>query len=231
VTNRDDYVRTAILRAALRAQPVTPESLAAATGLSEKDITAALATLHETGAIYLRDEAVIAAYPFSLVPTPHRVTIAGVTVYANCAVDALAVPPMVDEPVPVSSLCGYCGDHVTVTMQGDRVLESQPAAPVVFYPDKDCCAPGPAVLTRCPHIRFFCGRDHAARWQEVHPELRGTVLGLADAAAFAGRHFDKAIRAVRGGAEDHLSRRTGFPGRDGVLDAPLRRSLIGRSSA
>ena len=198
VTNPDGRVRTAILRTALRARPVTPESLAATTGLTREDIKAALATLHEAGAIYLRGEAIVAAYPFSLVPTPHRVTIAGVTAYANCAVDALAVPPMADGPTYVSSACGHCGIPITVTMRGDRIVESQPAAPVIFYPEKDCCASGPAVLTRCPYIQFFCGRDHAARWQETRPELHGTVLGLADAAAFASRHFDKAIRAVRG---------------------------------
>ncbi len=217
MANWRDRVRTAILRAALSARPVTLEALAAAAEVSPEDLKAALAALHETGAIYLRDETVIAAYPFSLVPTPHHVTIAGVTAYANCAVDALAVSPMADGPAHVSSACGHCGVPVTLTMMGDRILESQPAAPVVFYPDKDCCAPGPAVLTRCPHIQFFCGRDHAARWQEARPELRGTVLGLANAAAFASRHFDKVIRAVRGEAEEHHSRHSRLTGRDDAL--------------
>jgi alkylmercury lyase-like protein len=198
MTNPGDRVETAILRYARWAQPVTAESLAAATGLALEDVRAALAGLHETGAIYLRDGAVLAAYPFSMVPTANRISIAGLTVYANCAVDALAVPPMTDEPANISSMCGHCGGFVTVTMRRDRILHAQPAAPVVFYPDKDCCSPGPAVLTRCPHIQFFCGRDHAAGWQEAYPDLRGALLDLADATAFAGRHFAAAIRAVRG---------------------------------
>jgi hypothetical protein len=82
-------------------------------------------------------------------------------------------------------------------MRNDLILESQPAALVVFYPDKDCCAPGPAVLTRCPLIQFFCDRDHARQWQGGHPQRRGTVLEVADAAAFASQHFAAAIRAVR----------------------------------
>jgi Alkylmercury lyase len=197
MTNRDDRVRTAILRHALHAQPVTLESLAVATRLAPEDVKAALAALHETGAIYLRDGAVVAAYPFSLLPTQHRVTVAGVPAYANCALDALAVPPMADEPAHVSSTCGHCGAPVTVTMRGERILASRPGAPVVFYLDKDCCAPGPAVLTRCPHIQFFCDRDHARQWQEAHPEHRGNVLDTSDAAAFASQHFAAAIRAVR----------------------------------
>jgi mercuric reductase len=197
MTNQDERVWTAILRHALHAQPVTLESLAAATGLTPGDVATALVALHETGAIYLRDRAVIAAYPFSLVPTRHGVAIAGASAYANCAVDALAVPPMVDEPARVSSTCGHCGAPVAVTMRGDRILETQPQAPVIFYLDTDCCAPGPAVLTRCPHIQFFCDRVHAGRWQEAHPEHRGTVLDVADAAAFASQHFSAAVRAVR----------------------------------
>ena len=125
MTNRDDRVRTAILRSALHAQPVTLKSLAAATRLTPGDVKAALATLHEAGAIFLRDGAVIAAYPFSLVPTLHRVTIAGVTAFANCAVDALAVPPMANEPAHISSTCGRCGVPVTAMMRSDRILESQ----------------------------------------------------------------------------------------------------------
>ncbi len=197
MTSRDERVRTAILRHALHAQRVTLGSLAAATRLTTEDVKTALGALHEAGMIYLRDGAVVAAYPFSLVPTPHRVTIAGVTAYANCAVDALAVPPMADEPAHVSSTCGHCGVPLTVTMRGDRILETHPAALVVFYLDRDCCAPGPAVLTRCPHIQFFCDRGHAGQWQEAHPEHRGTILAVADAAIFASQHFAAAIRAVR----------------------------------
>ena len=205
MANRDDRVRTVILRTALRARPMTSESLAVSTECTLEDLNAALGALHDAGTIYLRDGAVVAAYPFSLVPTAHRVSIADVTVYANCAVDALAVPPMVDEPAQISSACGYCGVPVTVTMQGDRVLESRPVAPMVFYPDRECCAPGPAVVTRCPHIQFFCTHDHAARWQDAHAGLRGVTFGLADAAVFARRHFERTIRAVRGEAEDRRS--------------------------
>lgn len=192
-----DPVRTAIWLHALHGRPVTIPSLAQATGRPPGEVAAALTALHEAGAVYVRDGAIIAAYPFSIPPTAHRVIIGELTVYANCAVDALAVPPMVDEAAEIASPCGRCGGPVTVAMHGDRVLGSRPAAPAVFYVGKECCAAGPAVLTRCPHIQFFCGRDHVAQWLNVHPELRGAVYDLAAAAAFASRHFSEAIRAVR----------------------------------
>jgi alkylmercury lyase len=192
-----DNVRVAVIVQALRGRPATTQALAAATGMRPDDVAAALSALHETGALYLRDGSVIAAYPLSFVPTAHRVTVGGETIYANCAVDALAVPPMVDELSEIASVCGHCGTAITVAMRGERVLRFEPAAPVVFYPERECCAPGPSVLTRCPHIQFFCGREHALRWQEDHPELRGAVLDLAAAAAFSREHFAATIGAVR----------------------------------
>ena len=206
MTTGVDAVRTAVLAHALHGRPVTIPSLAAATGMPRGEVAAALAALDETGAVYLRDGTIIAAYPFSLVPTAHRIAIGEAMVYANCAVDALAIPPMADEPAQIVSACGHCGAAVTVTMHGGRVLGSRPATPVVFYVERDCCAVGPAVLTRCPHIQFFCDRDHAARWQASHPELRGTVFDLASAAAFSSEHFSKAIRAVRESADRSLPR-------------------------
>src|SRR5579864_5386153 len=176
VTDRESRVRTAILRRALLGRDAAGPALAEAAGLSPADVGAALTALHDAGAVYLREGHVVAAYPLSFVPTVHRVALAGVTVYANCAIDALAVPPMVDEEAEITSECGHCRVPIVVTMRGSRILGSDPAAPVVFYLAKECRVPGPAVLTRCPHIQFFCGRDHAARWQRAHQEHRGSVF-------------------------------------------------------
>ena len=197
MTDRESRIRTALLRGALRGRDAAGPALAEATGLSPADVSAALNALHDAGAVYLRDRDVVAVYPLSFVPTGHRVTIGGTAVYANCAIDALAVPPMRDTVARVTSACGYCGGPIDVRMQGHRVLGSEPAAPMVFHLAKDCCAPGPAVLTRCPHIQFFCGGDHAARWQQAHPEHRGTLFDLAGAATYAHRHFAEIIDAVR----------------------------------
>ena len=193
-----DRVRRVTLERLLRGEPVNLTSLSASTGLAEADVEAALAALHAAGAVYQVDGAFVAAYPLSGVPTRHRLSIGATTAYANCAIDALAVPFMVDELVSIASDCAECVAAITVRMRGERVLAAAPESMVVFYVARDCCEAGPAVLTRCPHINFFCSPEHASRWLVAHPERSGPVLGLPEAIARARERFDQTIWLIRG---------------------------------
>jgi len=197
-TSRDVRVLAAVLAQMLRGQRVSAASVHAASELAPRETETALARLDAAGVLYLVDGMVQAAYPFSGVPTRHRLNVGGATAYANCAIDALAVPFMVDGPVRIESACAQCGEPVRVQMSAERVVEVRPAVPVVVYVAGDCCEPGPAVLTRCPSINFFCGDEHASRWQAAHPELRGRVLPLAEAIAWSRERFALIIRLVRG---------------------------------
>ncbi len=197
--SQDARVLAAVLRRLLRGGTVSPASLDPGTGFTQAEAEVALARLEAAGALYMADGAVRAAYPLSGVPTRHRLEMGGTTAYANCAMDALGVPSMVDRPVSVESACAQWGEPVLVRMSGDRVLAARPAAPVVLYVAPECCEPGPAILTRCPYINFFCGDEHAARWQAAHPERPGRVLPLAEAVTQARERFAFVSRLVRGG--------------------------------
>ena len=83
MTSQEIQVRVAGLRHALHARPVSPESLGTATGLTTSEVHAALAALHEAGAIYLADGTIRVAYPFSFKPTVHRVPVGGATLYVD----------------------------------------------------------------------------------------------------------------------------------------------------
>jgi hypothetical protein len=169
------------------------------TGLTPAEVEAALIRLHAAGALYLADGMIKAAYPLSGVPTRHRLTIGRTTAYANCALDALAAPFMVNEPVRIESECAHCGRSVTVQMRGDQVAAAEPAAPMVFcVAAGDCGEAGPAVLTRCPYINFVCGAEHAAGWQTAHAERPGRALQLTEAITLARERFDGVIRLLRG---------------------------------
>lgn len=197
----ENTVREAVLRRLLRGEPVDPPSLAAEIRFSTPAVAQALAALSASGAIYLADGAVTAAYPLSAVPTEHRVRLDGATVYACCAIDALAVPAMANRAGTITSPCAHCSTGFTVALREDRVLSSEPESPVVFHVGRDCCEAGPAVLTRCPHINFFCGTDHLNRWRSAHPALAGDVLTLAQAVRRAREIFGPTIDLVRGAGD------------------------------
>jgi hypothetical protein len=194
-----DRVWRAVLTRLLFRSPVDTASLSVTTGLPEAAVEEALAVLSDAGVIHQAGGIVVAAYPLSGVPTRHRLHVGGTTTYACCAIDALAIPFLVDGPVDLATECAECDESITVRMDGERVLAVAPESPIVFYVERGCCETGPAVITRCPHINFFCGAGHASRWLADHRELRGPLLGVPQAIAAARQQFDRAIRLVREG--------------------------------
>jgi hypothetical protein len=198
VTSLELRVRKAALRRLLCGEPADLAALSTSTRLHPHEVAQALSRLSELGAIHVGDGVLIAAYPLSGVATRHRVRRNGTIIYANCALDALVVPFMVDEIVSIESDCAHCGQATTVQMSSDRVLAAHPGSLVVFHVARDCCEAGPAVLTRCPHINFFCGTDHADRWLAGNPGRLGDVLSLSQAVARARERFASTISLVRG---------------------------------
>jgi len=197
MTTLEVRVRKALLRRLLQGEPADLASLSASARLRAEEVAQALAKLNETGAIHVVDGALTAAYPLSRVPTRHRIRRDGMIIYANCAIDALAVPFMVDEIVSIESDCAHCGETMTMQLNGDRVLAALPVSLVVFHVARDCCEAGPAILTRCPYINFFCGTDHADRWRVDNLGWWGDVLSLPQAIARARERFASTISLVR----------------------------------
>lgn len=197
-SGRESRVLGALLKRALRGEPVHPRAVGVTTGFPPQEVEDAVAALEAAGALYQRDGRLVALYPLSLVPTRHRVLVGSATVFANCAVDALAVPLLVEDPVTVESSCALCGAPVSVRMRGDEIVEAQPEAVVVYVVAEEGGEPGPPVLTRCPHINFFCAPAHATAWQGSHPDRPGRVLTVAEAARRAQERFAPVARAVRG---------------------------------
>jgi hypothetical protein len=150
---------------------------------------AALAELDRADLIVLdpRDE-VLAAYPFSAAPTPHRLTVAtGTSVHAMCAIDALGVSAMLGQPVTVTSAEPDSGQQVTVQVDGDQASWQPPTALVLAAATDDCCAP--SAQRTCGYINFFTTDAAALAWADDHPELSWTLLDQPQALANAVAEF------------------------------------------
>jgi hypothetical protein len=194
VTSQDTRVLAAVLKRLLRGERVSPASLSLGTGLTAGEAEAALTRLDAAGTLYMADGIVRAAYPLSGIPTRHR----GATAYANCAIDALAVSLMVDEPVHIESECAHCGGPITVQMSGDRVLAPSrrrpwsctwPRATVAKQARR--CSPGALTSTSSARTTTRPGG-------RPHPERPGNLLPLAEAITWSRERFALVIRLVRG---------------------------------
>jgi Alkylmercury lyase len=124
---------------------------------------------------------ITAAYPFSAVPTRHRVRISGeAAVFAMCAIDALGISAMTDRPVVIESADPSTGAPVTVHVDG-ATSAWDPATAVVYVGRSGGKSGGPSASVCCGSINFFATPAAAAAWAAFHPEISGGILGQARA--------------------------------------------------
>jgi Alkylmercury lyase len=165
--------------------PADLEAAAAGSGRTVADVLGELAvedflTLDQAGRIR-------AAYPFSAVPTRHRVQIADtVAAWSMCAIDALGIPAMLDTDVVTSSTDPVSGDPVTVATDG-ATTRWEPAGAVVFVGQRP--GGGPAATACCDALNFFTGEATARAWITEHPDIPGRVVDQAQAADIAAQTF------------------------------------------
>ncbi|MFQ5684679.1 MAG: alkylmercury lyase family protein, partial [Candidatus Binatia bacterium] len=136
---------------------------------------------------------VLAAYPFSSTPTPHRVRLMGREVFALCAVDALGIPAMLRETAEISSRCAHCHTQVEVAVSVQGLGQYRPGDSVVWFPlGKDVCCP--VAQSRCPEINFFCSTQHRDSWLQTRGGPEGLPLTM-DEAFEVGREIFGALLA------------------------------------
>ncbi len=129
-----------------------------------------------------------AAYPFSPVPTAHRVTWdGGPQVYAMCAVDALGISAMLSRPVTVTTTEPGTGEAITVQVDGDRAQWTPDTAVVYAGATGDACCP--SADRTCGYINFFTSAEAAHAWADRHPDVAGVVLDQAEALRYGIAEF------------------------------------------
>lgn len=136
-----------------------------------------------------------AAYPFSPVPTRHRVRWKGGSgAYAMCAIDALGMSAMLGVPVTISSSEPGTERAVTVEVDHDSA-HWQPNSAVVFAGNTGdtCC---PSADRTCDHINFFTTPDAAHTWAADHPAITGALLDQDHALACGVAEFGLLLRPL-----------------------------------
>lgn len=204
----EERVRRHVLESLARGATVSVTILAEECRIAPPQIRKILRRLAAADVLVLdgTEETVLAAYPFSSVPTPHRVRVVGREVFALCAVDALGIPAMLQETASISSQCGYCESPVEIEARPEQLTRYLPPKTVVWFAtsEDDCC---PVAESRCPNISFFCSGDHLEAWRRVKGQPSGVLLSLSEAFE-AGRVIFGSLLGQPGPMQDEPRRRS-----------------------
>lgn len=174
--------------------PPSPGVVDALTGGVQGSIPSALVDLHEADLVLLTEAGEVrAAYPFSPTPTRHQVRLAsGVVVYGMCAVDALGISMMADQPVVISSEEPEVARVVEVHVdRADATWVPDSAVVYVVLGDDGATSAD----STCSHINFFSTIEAAQSWADRRPNLTGILLNQAEALAVGIAEFGEFLLA------------------------------------
>jgi alkylmercury lyase len=178
---------------ALHGRPGRAETREAAVRLGV-DAERALETLGREDLVHLGDDGEIeVAYPFSGRPTGHRVRFRTAhEVEAMCAIDALGIAPMLDEPIEIRSPDPLDGVEVLTKLGPDGEATWEPESAVVVAGVIERC--GDSFRGCCPVLNFFASSESAESWLAGHPEVRGQAISMRDAIAAGRAVFGDVLR-------------------------------------
>jgi len=147
------------------------------------DAEAAFAALAREDLVHLgADGEITVSYPFSGLATAHRVRFpSGNETYAMCAIDALGIAPMFRVEIEVASRDPVSGSDICARVATDGAAEWQPEPAVVVAGVLD--RQSDSCRGCCPVLNFFISAENAERWLSEHPEVRGDVISMDEAAA------------------------------------------------
>lgn len=181
LTPLEDEVRKYILRRFARTgKPPSPEEIARELKLPSISVNQAVEKLNKFDIISTNGGEIISAYPFSAIPTPHKVVFEdGHEVYALCATDALGIHFLVNEDITVLSKCPECGGVIEIVVKDGRIDSYSPEGIIEFVSSVEGC--GCTAETLCPFINFFCSEEHLDEWRRKNPQYgNGEIYSLGE---------------------------------------------------
>jgi alkylmercury lyase len=162
LAEREQHLAITLYRLLAEGEPVGAPALADRAAMPRDEVER---TLSEWGGIFTDEQAnVIGFLGLSIRPMPHRLTVAGRTLYAWCAFDALFLPELLDATAQVESRFPTTGEQITLTVTGTEVSNLRPEATVLSYLHKDKPLDQHVINTFCHFIHFFADPAAADEW-------------------------------------------------------------------
>ena len=157
----------------------------------------AVAELEAADTVHISNGVVTVAYPFSGVPTPHRVGLDGLPpVHAMCAIDALGLPVMAGRDGRITSADPHDGTPIEVTVDHGTWSWSPASAVVVAGRATDRGTGCGSFEAMCPHTVFHASRESAQASLAARGHLDAEILDQ-DTAIESGRlNFGPLLRGT-----------------------------------
>jgi alkylmercury lyase len=119
---------------------------------------------------------VVGAMGLSLSDHPHRLSVAGVSQSAWCALDTLFLPALLKLPVTIESPSPVTHHPIRLRVSPERVEEVIPEAAVVSFvlvdPSRENMASVQAIWSAfCTHVHFFASREEGEQWASGRDDI------------------------------------------------------------
>lgn len=171
-------VRAAIYDAFLQSG-VAPGAaeIAKTIGTDEQTVLSLMRQLHSGHHIVIcEDDELIAAHPFSNVPTIFDVTFGEVRTRGFCIWDALGVAAMSRQDALIETACAFCLHHIRLEVVRGKLLTEEDYVAQFLVPAERMWDD---IRFTCSTQLAFCDEAHAKRWRERYHREPGSILTMA----------------------------------------------------
>jgi alkylmercury lyase len=119
---------------------------------------------------------IVGAMGLSLSEHPHRLSVAGVSFSAWCALDTLFLPALLGQTVTIESPSPVTHHPMRLRVSPTRVEEVHPEAAVVSFvlvgPSRENMASVEAIWSAfCTHVHFFATREEGEQWASSRDDI------------------------------------------------------------
>lgn len=163
----DQRAQLALFRLLAGGEPVEPTRLAAQTGTETSDVLERLGRWH--GVHTDADARIVAFQGLSPVETPHRLQVAGRTLYAWCAWDTLFLPELIRRPAQVESACPTTGEAISLRVGPEGPTHVSPPRAALSFLLPDSTFGDDTIESFCAFIHYFASAEAVSEWTKQHP--------------------------------------------------------------
>lgn len=153
------------------------------------DVDNALKVLKEYDMVVFSAGEAIGAYPFTMEKREHSIQVNNHTVYAMCALDALAVSPMFGMDAQIFSQCRVTHDAINIKQSRQTITNLAEVAEVHFgIAWAAASEAGSCANSLCMEMIFLRDEKIAQQWL-LEDSINREVFNLHQAVEFSARFF------------------------------------------